>query len=60
VKVEIYTPDGRRVKTFAEREMSAGPQAIHWTVDRALPSGMYFYKVLAGEHVATGKVARVN
>ena len=60
VKVEIYTPDGRRVKTFAEREMPAGPQAIHWTVDRALPSGMYFYKVLAGEHVATGKVARVN
>jgi hypothetical protein len=60
VKVEIYTPDGRRVKTLAEGEMSAGPHAMQWNVDRSVPSGMYFYRVVAGDRVATGRVSHVD
>jgi hypothetical protein len=60
VKVEIYSPDGRLVRTLAQGEMSAGAHAIRWSVDRGLPSGMYFYRVFAGDHVATGRVAHIN
>jgi len=60
VRVEVYGADGRLVQTLADETMAAGPHSIAWTVDRALPSGMYFYRVLAPGRQATGKVARVN
>jgi len=60
VKVEIYGTDGRLMKTLAEGQMSAGPHVIPWTTERAMPSGMYFYRVFAGDHVATGRIARIN
>jgi hypothetical protein len=60
VKVEIYSADGRRVQTLAEGEMEAGPQRVAWKLDRHTPSGVYFYRVLAGSDFATGKLMRVD
>lgn len=60
VSVEVYAADGSRVQTLADGDLAAGPHTITWAVDRALPSGMYFYKVLAGGRQATGKITRVH
>jgi hypothetical protein len=60
VSVEIYSADGRHVKTVAKGEMAAGQHNLTWSLDRATPNGMYFYKVLAGDQQATGKITRVD
>jgi hypothetical protein len=60
VTVEIYSADGRRVETLAKGEMPAGPHSIQWKLNQSTPSGVYFYKVLAGADQATGKLMRVD
>jgi hypothetical protein len=60
VLVEVYSADGRRVQTLAEGDMTAGPHSIAWNLDRDTPSGMYFYKVTAGNSQATGKIVRID
>ena len=60
VSVEIYSADGRHVQTLAKGEMAAGQHTLSWTFDRDTPSGVYFYKVLAGRRESTGKITRVD
>ena len=60
VSVEIFAADGRHVATVAKGEMQAGQHNLTWSIDRGTPSGMYFYKVLAGNYQATGKITRVD
>jgi hypothetical protein len=60
VSVEVYSADGRRVQTVAQGQMAAGPHTVQWALDRDTPSGVYFYKVLAGGHQTTGKITRVD
>jgi hypothetical protein len=60
VKVEIYSADGRRVQTLAEGEMEAGPHTLAWRVDRSIPSGVYFYRVVSGADFASGKMMRID
>jgi flagellar hook assembly protein FlgD len=60
VMVEIYAADGRRVQTLAKGEMGAGPHSLQWDIDRSTPSGVYFYRVVAGTEHATGKLMRID
>ncbi len=60
VRVLVYAADGRLVGTLADAPMSAGPHTVTWRVGREVPSGVYFYKVLANGHQSTGKVVRVD
>ncbi len=60
VSVEIYSADGRRVDTLVNGERPAGPQSVTWNLNRETPSGMYFYKVVAGNERSTGKLTRLN
>jgi len=60
VSVEIYGADGRLVDTLRNGRMNPGQHTVTWNVNRELPSGMYFYRLVAGEQRATGKIARVN
>jgi len=60
VMVEIYAADGRRVQTLAKGEMGAGPHSLQWEIDRSTPSGVYFYRVVAGTEHATGKLMRID
>jgi hypothetical protein len=60
VSVVVYSADGRRVQTVAQGQMAAGPHTVQWALDRDTPSGVYFYKVLAGGHQTTGKITRVD
>ena len=60
VSVEVFSADGRLVETVAKGEMTAGPQSIAWNLGRDTPSGMYFYRVVAGKDKSTGKFVRVD
>jgi len=62
VQVDIFSADGRHVQTLASGHMEAGPHSIAWTIDKATPSGVYFYKVSAANGLAnaTGKITKVN
>lgn len=60
VSVEVYSADGRRVATLAKGDMPAGPQTITWELGRETPSGMYFYRVVAGSQSTTGKIVRID
>lgn len=60
VKVEIYAADGRLVTTLADGELAAGTHSLPWTLGAGTPSGVYFYKVRAGNATSTGKVTHVD
>lgn len=60
VAVEIYGADGRRVQTLAQGEMAAGPHSLQWNIDRTVPSGVYFYRVVGASGQATGKLMRID
>ena len=55
VTIEIYDILGRRMKTIIIGEQQAGYHQITWNAfDKS--SGMYFYKVRAGEYTGTKKM----
>jgi len=60
VSVEIYSADGRLVDTLAKGELPAGRHSLVWSASKRAPSGMYFYKVVAGEQRSTGKITRID
>lgn len=60
VSVEVYSADGRHVQTLAKGEMAAGPQSITWNLGKETPSGMYFYRVVAGGQSSSGKIVRID
>lgn len=60
VEVEVFSADGRHVTTLARGDMAAGPQSITWNLGRETPSGVYFYRVVAGKQTTTGKIVRVD
>ncbi len=60
VSVEIYSADGRRVDTVARGSMEAGVHSLAWTPSRDVPSGVYFYKVLAGNNKSSGKITHLD
>lgn len=60
VSVDVYSADGRHVRTLAQGEMSAGPNQLSWEVGHGTPAGMYFYRVVAAGSQVTGKLTRVN
>jgi len=49
VRIEIYDIMGRRIETLIDSPQDAGPHAVLWTPENA-PSGVYFYKISAGEY----------
>jgi hypothetical protein len=61
VQVEIYSADGRLVKTLENgSELAAGTHTMTWDMDRGAAAGVYFYRVMAGSERATGKLVRIN
>ncbi len=64
VSVAIMTPLGRNVVTLVEEAQPAGPHSIAWdgrdAVGKQTTSGVYFYRIQAGEQVATRKMLLVK
>jgi hypothetical protein len=60
VSLRVYDVAGRLVATLADRRYAAGPHTVAWdgTNSRGGPvaSGIYFYKLAAGDRVSTRKM----
>ncbi|HBC46960.1 MAG TPA: hypothetical protein DEO84_07010 [candidate division Zixibacteria bacterium] len=55
VSLEIYDILGRKVETLVNREEQAGPHQAIWNAQDAA-SGLYFYRLQAGEYSETRKM----
>lgn len=64
VKLEIYDVLGRRVRALLAAEKPAGFHEVNWNgrdeSGRPVPSGLYFYKLSAGEFSAVKKMSMIK
>ncbi|MEJ2636121.1 MAG: FlgD immunoglobulin-like domain containing protein, partial [Calditrichia bacterium] len=60
VRLDIYNVLGQRVRTLVDREMAAGAYRLQWDgrndAGNYLGSGIYFYRIWAGDYVKTRKM----
>jgi hypothetical protein len=60
VRLEIYNITGQKVRTLTSGQASAGHQTIVWdgrdATGRSVSSGIYLYRLTAGEYVKTRKM----
>jgi hypothetical protein len=55
VQIKLYDVIGREVSTLAKGQMNAGTYSITFNAE-SLPSGIYFYRIQAGNFVQTKKM----
>ena len=55
VAIEIYDLLGRKVETFYEGEQEAGDHSMIWNA-KSQSSGVFFYRIQAGDYSKTGKM----
>jgi hypothetical protein len=64
VSIKVYNARGQLVRTLKHGRMSAGRHSVHWDAANAsgdrVSSGVYFYKMEAGDFTATRKMLVVN
>lgn len=60
VDLSIYDINGRLVDTVVKEELTAGAHEFDWNVPASTPSGVYYYRFLAGGQEATGRFLRVR
>jgi hypothetical protein len=59
VKLVIYDILGKKVATLVDDELSAGEYRINWNAGH-MPTGVYFYRLEAGEFVQTRKLLLIK
>jgi len=59
VRLEIYNVLGNKVATLAEGEQQAGYKSVTWDASK-LSSGLYFYKLTAGDYTETKRMMLVK
>jgi hypothetical protein len=57
--LRVYTVLGEEVATLIDREHAPGTFKASWDAS-AMPSGIYFYRLSAGEHVQTRKMTLIR
>jgi hypothetical protein len=55
VEISVFDVRGERVATLVDRAVDAGEHTAIWDAD-GMPSGMYFYRMTAGDYVVTRKL----
>jgi len=65
VRLAIYDVLGRRVRTLIDgKRQGAGPHAVDWNgtndAGRSVASGVYLYRLRAGDFTATGKMTVIR
>ncbi len=55
VKLELYNPLGQKVKTVLEEQMAEGTHVVQVSAE-GLPSGVYIYRLQAGDFVQAKKM----
>ena len=62
--VVVYDVKGRLVKTLVDGELAAATHVVQWRGQddhgRSAAAGIYFYKVISGEHSAVGRMALIK
>ena len=60
IELSVYNLAGQKVATLVQGQRAAGSYAIHWDgrddQERALASGLYLYRLRAGEQTSTRKL----
>ena len=60
IKLEIINAVGEKVTTLADNFYNTGIYSIHWNGedenDHQVVSGLYFYRLIIGEHVFSRKM----
>ena len=59
VSLEVYDVLGREVETLMDRNQDAGTHSVIFSASN-LPSGVYFYKLTAGDYVSVKKALLVK
>ena len=59
VSLAIYDIRGEQIKRLIEDEQSAGAYTVNWNASN-LSSGLYFYRLKAGEFVQTRKMILIK
>ena len=64
VELSIYNVLGQKIRTLMDKNMQAGSHSIHWNGldnrERALPSGLYFYRIKAGNKTDSRKMILIK
>lgn len=55
VSLKIYDVIGREVKTLVDKQLSAGNYKVNWNAGD-MASGVYFYRIVAGNFIQTKKL----
>ena len=60
VEISVYNIKGQRVKTLVDKSVSAGDHNVAWhgdsDSDTPVSSGVYFVKMITGNHIETRKI----
>lgn len=64
VTITVYNILGQRIATLVDRELPAGSHAVDWDgrtrYSKALSSGVYLYRIQAGNQTQTGRMTIVR
>lgn len=64
VRLDIFTIDGRLVRSLVQNKLLPGTHRVQWdsrdNLGAAVPTGVYFYRIRAGEFTASRKLALVK
>jgi len=59
VKLEVYNLIGRKVATLADEAQEVGYKSVNWDASE-VSSGLYFYKLTAGDYTETRRMMLVK
>jgi len=59
VKLEVYNLLGRKVATLVNEQEKAGYRSVVWDASE-VSSGLYFYKLIAGDYTETKRMMLVK
>jgi hypothetical protein len=59
VKLIVFDILGRKISTLVDRDLQQGSYSVNWNASN-LPSGVYFYKINAGDFTAVKKLVLVK
>ena len=55
ISIEIFSSGGQKIKTLLKNHINAGNHKISWDA-KGMPTGIYFFKLTAGEKVISRKM----
>jgi hypothetical protein len=60
VTMEVYNTLGQKVATLVDEEKEAGSHSVSWEAGNEIASGVYFYRIEAGDFTETKRITVVR